>query len=142
MKYSALAALAALLIVVAVWLSPDADPAQAQSGGDIWSNPQNLQVLPSDISSQELRALMVGAATGLGIRCWGCHVGTEEQDLSEFDFVSDEKEMKQLARVMFQMTMDINAGPMAKVAEIEGEEESPRVRCATCHRGEVKPKLD
>jgi len=141
-KYSALAALAALFLVLAVWLSPDTDPAQAQPDGDIWSNPQNLQVLPKDIAPQDLRRMMVGAATGLGIRCWGCHVGTEEQDLSEFDFVSDEKEMKQLARVMFQMTMDINAGPMAKVAEIEGEEDTPMVKCATCHRGEVKPKLD
>jgi hypothetical protein len=115
--------------------------ANAEDGGSIWENKTNLQVLPSDISPQELRGYMVGAASGLGVRCWACHIGEEGQDLSTFDFASDDKTMKKLAREMFRMTLDINASTMQTMAKIEGHEEAGNVRCVTCHRGEVKPKL-
>jgi len=130
------------LVGLAAWMTPKASDAQDQPAKNIWANPQNLKVLPKDITPEQLRRTMVGAATGLGIRCWGCHVGTEEQDLTEFDFVSDEKKMKALARVMFQMTMDINQNHLPKIAAIEGEEHASPVRCVTCHRGEVKPKIE
>ena len=59
----------------------------------------NLQVLPKDISKAELLGNMRSFAGG---RCQFCHVGEEGQPLSEFDFVSDEKETKKKARVMMQ----------------------------------------
>lgn len=121
--------------------SPTAE-AQTSEGPPIWDSPKNLQVLPEDISSQELRGYMVGAAQGLGVRCWFCHIGEEGQDLTTFDFVSDEKKHKQVAREMFRMMLNINAETMAKVAEIEGDEEAARVRCVTCHRGKTTPTLE
>lgn len=129
------------LLAAGLW-SLNPVPAAAQEGRDIWSDPQNLQVLPKDIDPQMLRGLMVGAAQGLGVRCWACHVGEEGQPLPEFDFQSDEKKMKKIAREMFKMTLRINQETMPAVAALEGEEEAGRVRCVTCHRGEVKPKLD
>jgi len=116
--------------------------AQDPGGDSVWESPQNLQVLPKDITPQELRGYMVGAAQGLGVRCWFCHVGEEGQDLETFDFVSDEKKHKQVGREMFKMTLNINANTMAEVAKIEGEKEGARVRCVTCHRGEATPKFE
>jgi hypothetical protein len=47
--------------------------------------------------------LMRGYAIGLGIRCHHCHVG-EGDDPSTFDFASDAKPAKTLARQMMRMT--------------------------------------
>jgi hypothetical protein len=114
----------------------------AQGGGNIFENPQNLKVLPQDISPEALRETMKSAAVGLGVRCWFCHVGEEGQDLATFDFVSDEKAHKEMSRVMFQMVMDINGTYMPKIAELEGEgetEDVAKVRCVTCHAGKPYP---
>lgn len=136
-------ALAVLVLVALVdgTPSPTAE-AQTSEGPPIWDSPKNLQVLPKDIDPQMLRGYMVGAAQGLGVRCWFCHIGEEGQDLSTFDFVSDEKKHKQVAREMFRMTLEINAATMAKVAELEGDEEAAVVRCVTCHRGKATPTLE
>ncbi|MCH8304047.1 MAG: hypothetical protein IIB94_02830 [Candidatus Marinimicrobia bacterium] len=56
----------------------------------------NLRVLPTDISKRDLINTMKGATRGLGVRCEFCHVG-EGDDLSKFDFVSDDKEHKKIA---------------------------------------------
>ena len=58
----------------------------------------NLQVLPQDISLGELVATMRGFASALGVRCNHCHVGTDPDDLSTFQFPSDEKYTKRKAR--------------------------------------------
>ena len=137
-RWAGLAALLALLALAGL-----GELASAQGDGpDVFANPKNLQVLPKDIDSQTLRGMMVGAAQGLGVRCWACHVGEEGQDLSTFNFASDEKPMKAIAREMMRMTMQINEKHMPAVAKLQGEAEAERVRCVTCHRGETKPVLD
>ena len=51
--------------------------ASAQERRNIFADPQNLQVLPADISPGELSRIMRGNALGLGVRCQYCHVGEE-----------------------------------------------------------------
>jgi hypothetical protein len=98
----------------------------------------NLQVLPEDISLGELVATMRGFASGLGVRCNHCHVGTDPQDLSTFDFASDDKLAKRKARVMLQMVLHINDPHLGDLEERVTP--AVEVRCATCHHGLVVPR--
>ena len=97
----------------------------------------NLRVLPLDISKRELIGKMKGAAQGLGVRCEFCHVGEAGKDLSTFDFVSDEKEHKKIARVMFKMVNSVNNEFMPQVAKFT--EHQPEIKCMTCHAGNKEP---
>ncbi len=108
---------------------------------DIYADPQNLQVLPEDISSKKLSETMKGFATGLGVRCETCHVGEAGKPLTTFDFKSDKKPMKEKARVMLRMMDDINNKYVASLDEIEKEDHHVDVRCVTCHRGQKHPEL-
>jgi len=112
----------------------------AQERTDVFADPQNLKVLPSDISSADLGNTMKGFAMGLGVRCNDCHVGEPDAPLHTYDFASDEKQMKQKARVMLEMIAEINTNQLARLDDVEP---APRVevRCVTCHRGQAKPKL-
>ncbi len=107
---------------------------------DIYANPQNLKVLPKEISSKELSDTMKGFALGLGVRCETCHVGEAGQPLDTFEFDSDEKAMKRKARVMMQMLADVNSDYVPQLNEIE-DAKRVEVRCVTCHRGRPQPKL-
>ena len=115
-------------------------PALAQDKKDIFANPQNLKVLPKDISSKELGDTMKGFAMGLGLRCESCHVGEPNTPLETFDFESDEKTMKQKARLMLQMVNAINAEYVPGLNDIDPVRRV-EVRCVTCHRGRPQPKL-
>ena len=54
--------------------------------------PKNLQVLPKEMDGRQVMGVMRGFTQALGVRCVYCHVpGANEQDLSTFDFASDEK---------------------------------------------------
>ncbi len=101
----------------------------------------NLKVLPADIAKQDLIDTMKGFAMGLGVRCWYCHKG-EGDDLSTFDFASDEKGHKEIARQMLRMTMQINHEVIAKLPAHADGTERGNVRCVTCHRGAAQPKVD
>ena len=113
--------------------------ATAQERRNIFADPQNLQVLPADISPRDLSRIMRGNALGLDVRCQYCHVGEEGQPLSEFDFAADVKETKAIARKMFKMMFEINAVTSA-VASQMGREPT-EVLCVTCHRGQVRAQL-
>lgn len=112
----------------------------AQDRPNVFADPQNLEVLPADISSAELSNTMRGFAMGLGVRCNDCHVGEPNAPLHTYDFASDEKPMKQKARLMLEMVQDIN---LRHVPKLDGVETTQRVavRCVTCHRGQAQPKL-
>ena len=97
---------------------------------------QNLQVLPKDISKRELINNMKNATRGLGVRCEFCHVG-EGNDLSKFDFPSDDKQHKVKARIMFRMVKYINEEVMPKFAE--DPDHQHEVKCITCHNGNEHP---
>ena len=100
---------------------------------------KNLQALPEETSANELRAMMRAISMGTGNRCSACHVGEVEADLSTYDFSLDDKEKKQNARKMIEMTQEINAALAS--AFPDAEEPLVSVTCATCHRGQSKPEM-
>ena len=101
----------------------------------LWADEfSRLEVLPKDIERRELMEIMKGYARGLGVRCHHCHVGEEGLPLSEFDFASDAKPNKEVARSMIRMTRQINDS-LAKL----GREAVLEVSCVTCHHGQARP---
>ena len=126
-------AAAAALFAVSVAVAQTAAPPRNMPA---FANPphKNLKVLPQDISGPQLLGTMKFFAQSLGVRCTYCHVGTEGQPLSSFDFASDAKEHKNIARGMLRMVSQINAN----LPTITGESDS-KVTCFTCHRGSAHP---
>jgi len=135
---SALLGAAALAILVATPLDaqPPPPPAQQQAQWEWPDHPKNLKVLPKDIKAEQLQATMIGFTRALGVRCPYCHVGEEGKPLSTFDFVSDDKLKKQIARRMVLMVGDIH-----KDLKKAGLAPGPRVNvgCITCHHGRPRP---
>jgi hypothetical protein len=95
----------------------------------------NLQVLPKDIAPKALVDVMRSFAIELGTRCEHCHVGAGN-DLSTFDFASDAKPEKAIARKMMNMITAIQAQYLNAVGD---PARLPKVTCYTCHRGALKP---
>lgn len=87
----------------------------------------NLKVLPKKIAHDDLIAVMKSYNTALGVKCGFCHVKNGE----EFDFASDEKDEKKIARKMQKMTNAINKKYFAA--------NSGTVGCMTCHNGKKNP---
>jgi hypothetical protein len=100
-------------------------------------SPKNLTVLPSSAKGRELQRIMFGFNNSLGVRCVFCHVGEDGKDFKEFDFVSDAKPMKGMARMMIKMTKEINGKYFEGMQDETG---APiQVNCQTCHRGNYAP---
>ncbi len=96
----------------------------------------NVQVFPRTTPVAEVTAAMRSFAMGLGVRCQYCHVGEEGMPLERFDFASDEKRTKLVARQMMRMVQEINR----RLDTIPGRTAAAlEVSCATCHRGVSKP---
>jgi Photosynthetic reaction centre cytochrome C subunit len=100
--------------------------------------PTNLQVLPKNLSGQQVHDIMEQWVHSLGVRCDSCH--SEDIDAVSQDgrprlkFADDSKPMKAIARIMYTMTDKINAD---YVARVHGS--GLPVTCGTCHRGEISP---
>src|SRR6476659_6139330 len=97
--------------------------------------PQNLQVLPKDISREELLATMRGYTARLGVQCNYWHI--QEGRGGRNDFATDEKQPKKTARVMITMMHDANEAS-ASIGKTAADISNGQ--CATCHRGEAIPK--
>jgi len=106
---------------------------------DIFSNPENLQVLPKHISPSELDSQMRRFKLALGVECSYCHVGTDDRGLTDFDFPSDAKEPKRVAREMVRMVAAINA--MVSSINRGPGHQAVEVTCVTCHRGHFRPLM-
>ena len=98
--------------------------------------PQNFQVLPKDFPTQNLRAVMTGFTRALGVRCTHCHMGTEGEPLSSYDFPSDDNPNKNRAREMLRMLGSVN--DHLKKIEPTGLKRV-NMWCHTCHRGRSRP---
>ena len=95
---------------------------------------KNLKILPKDISSADLDSIMNSYNVALGVKCGFCHV-ENKQDLT-WDYASDAKGHKKVARNMMTMTDDINK----KYFEEDNEgRKIPMVTCYTCHNGRKEP---
>ena len=116
--------------------------AQTPAGGGQQAPPPmtNLQVWPKDTAPAIVLQFMNAFDDSLGVQCNYCHV----QQGGRFDFASDEKREKKIARQMILLRDSINvvlpaivgkpagAGPTSG----DGHPGAPvRVLCSSCHRG-------
>ena len=88
----------------------------------------NLQVLPADISKDELKQTMKLLTKSLGTKCDHCHLTDAN------DFASDDLREKVVAREMMRMVERINR-------ELLTWEDAPEATCFMCHHGEPKPRM-
>lgn len=128
------------LVAVAAATLVVPQPTHAQSSNGY----ENLQVFPADISRDDLidAMLMFSRALGLprraGAGCLHCHVGDLSVPRGEWDYASDAKPTKRVARQMVEMTRAINAQHLAGL-EVRRLGDF-QVGCVTCHEGRVDPR--
>ena len=102
----------------------------------------NTKVIPHNTPVPEVVAMMRAFAGDLGVRCQYCHVGNEGEPLDRFDFASDQKRTKLVARQMMLMMREINRRIDTIPASLTATgEPAPRMQatCGTCHRGVSRP---
>jgi hypothetical protein len=95
-------------------------------------SPKNLKVFPANTPKAQLVEAMKGFTRALGVRCQFCHVGAEGLPLSQFDFASDEKATKGVARDHMQVVMQLNASFF--------KDAKTKVTCNMCHAGREKAR--
>lgn len=98
----------------------------------------NLEVLPKDIKKPELVKIMRDFAGDLGVRCSHCHFSHDPEDLASFNFASDEKPAKEIARSMLRMAAQINETLDKELSATRPEH--LKVDCFTCHHGNSRPE--
>lgn len=110
--------------------------AQAQPGKFPPDSLVNTKVIPHNTPVPQVLGMMRNFTSALGVRCQFCHVGEEGQPLSQFDFPSDKKRNKLVARQMMRMVEEVNR-------RLDTLPERPKplyvAECATCHRGVSRP---
>jgi hypothetical protein len=101
---------------------------------------RNLKVLPKDISDEKLDSIMQTYNKALGVQCDFCHVKAKGFNDS-LDFASDAEPMKENAREMMKMTIEINSKHFYYNKNTRPEYLNT-ITCKTCHRGEPFPPED
>ena len=138
---STVAKVSALLALVVSMAPSGAGGLNAQEQDVRYSN---LQVLPPDISQDELGDTMLGFLSGLGLRrragvgCLHCHVGDIDVPRSQWDYASDAKPAKETARRMIAMVRAINEEHLAGLVSRQAPDLT--VGCYTCHAGRLDPR--
>ena len=107
---------------------------------------RNLKVLPKDISDASLDSIMGTYTIALGVDCKFCH--KPFQGLQAFqgfktspdslDFASDKEPMKENAREMMRMVIDINKRYFY-FDSTQRPEYLHTISCKNCHRGQPLP---
>lgn len=107
---------------------------------------KNLKVLPKDITEQKLDSIMNAYTAALKVSCDFCHIPAKAPLFSiarasgELDFALDNP-MKEEARKMIRLTMDINTKYFYFDSTIRPEYLNV-VGCNTCHRGNPFPAFE
>jgi hypothetical protein len=97
----------------------------------------NLKILPKNISSKDLQKIMVDDfEDGLGVSCNFCHAA--DKTTGKFDYASDAKPEKEIARQMMRTTIGINK-KYFKVKHPMIGTDALTVTCNTCHNGVAFP---
>jgi hypothetical protein len=99
----------------------------------------NVKVIPRNTPVQDVTGMMRNFASDLGVRCQFCHVGEEGMPLARFDFASDQKRTKQIARQMMLMVQEINRRVDTLPHDHQPGVAMVQVTCGTCHRGVNRP---
>jgi hypothetical protein len=100
--------------------------------------PTNLQVLPKNLTSEQVHQIMHQWAAELGTECSTCHTADTKNvgpnGRPRMNFADDSKPEKNTARLMYKMTQEINEKYISMV-----DNSGMPVTCGTCHRGHVSP---
>jgi mono/diheme cytochrome c family protein len=136
---------AALLIAAAIAVAMEAQAPAATGGGStpaplprVYAAPTNLKVLPKDMTGEQVEQLMEQWQAALGVHCSSCH--TEDRENLDaagrplLKFADDSKGEKRVARLMYEMTEEINQKYIAKI-----DSSGVPVNCGTCHHGRLVP---
>jgi Photosynthetic reaction centre cytochrome C subunit len=120
-------------------------PPQGGPGGPRnYPAPKNLKVLPKDFTGRQVHDTMEGWAGSLGVHCDTCHmadpnnIGPNGRPRLKFD--DDSKTDKQIARIMYTMTEQMNKDYISKAMDLDKDGEGSPVTCGTCHRGHKMPE--
>jgi len=122
-------------------------PPQGMPGGRpmrSYPAPTNLQVLPKDLTGQQVHEIMEGFAGSLGVHCDFCHAADPKNLMPNgrprLNFADDSKDDKKIARIMLTMTQQINADYISKASAMDPDAMGMKVTCGTCHRGHEMPE--
>ena len=102
--------------------------------------PKNLKILKPDEVMPAMRSFTVA----LGVKCDFCHmadpknVGPNGRPRLKYD--DDSKPDKQIARIMYTMTQQMNAEYISKAMDLDKDGMGKPVTCGTCHRGHEMPE--
>jgi hypothetical protein len=122
-------------------------PAQGSSGtGGAQPGPQhnhpaptNLQVLPKNLTGEQVHEIMEKWEGYLGTKCSTCHAADPKNigpnGRPRLNYADDSKKEKATARLMFKMLETINVDYIGKI-DSSGEP----VTCGTCHQGHLGPE--
>ncbi|GAB2823616.1 c-type cytochrome [Ferruginibacter profundus] len=100
---------------------------------------ENLKVLPKDISDTKLDSIMQSYTVALGVECSFCHVPAKNTAVKDsLDYASDADPMKDNARAMMRMVIDINKTYFNFDKDTRPEYLN-MIHCKTCHNGEPIP---
>jgi hypothetical protein len=141
---------AAAFAFTAVAQAPQAQPSTPPPGGEMsgaphremhFPPPKNLQVLPKDLTGEQVHHIMEGWAAALGTHCDNCHAPNPNAKVEpgkrpRLDFALDTKPEKGTARMMVKMVADINGNYISKV-----KNSGVKVSCGTCHQGHLHPPI-
>lgn len=102
---------------------------------------RNLKVLPQDISDMRLDSIMHTYNKALGVNCAFCHVKPRFNigNKDSLDYLSDAEPMKENARKMMQMTIQINKTYFNFTNNGQPDYLLNVISCKTCHQGEAFP---
>jgi hypothetical protein len=125
-----------IVLVTSSFALAQAPAAPPRAGGAPPAPMKNLQVLPKDMPQPQVVAIMRAFNAALGVNCNHCHIWTKPGDPGN-DMAADTKIEKTVARVMMQMTNEINTRLAANIKK--PADQIAKVECATCHRGAAIP---
>lgn len=132
------AALFALAFSAAALAQTPSQPAEHEHGHGPMPPPTNLQVLPKDMTAEQVHELMHKWEAALGTECSTCHAVDPDHKRPDgrpmLNFAADTKQEKNTARLMVKMVEEINTQYIGKI-----DNSGMPVTCATCHRGHLNP---
>jgi hypothetical protein len=120
--------LACLMAFVVIGVAAVRPPAQKE---------RNLKVLPKDISDEKLDSIMKTYTVALGVECKFCHQPANGFTIKT-DYAADVNPMKENARDMLRMVIDINS-KYFYYDSTQRPEYLHTITCKTCHQGQPLP---
>jgi hypothetical protein len=119
--------------------TPPASASPAEHHNHPHAAPTNLQVLPKNLTGEQVHDIMDKWEGELGVHCSTCHAADPKNigpnGRPRLNYADDSKPEKATARLMYKMTEEINVNYVSKVPSSDVP-----VTCGTCHRGHFGPE--